>query len=194
MRTAARSGSMSRPCTSTSRRSGSPASPSPTRCAPATGRTAGTTWTPGSASRTDATMTPLPDTATAPAEAGRRVRRFTPAERWIHRTTAALLGVCVVSAACLYVPALAQLVGRRALVVTVHEWTGILTPVPALVGLASRASRADRGRLTRFGPHARRWLRAALRRDHSRAERPAGKFNAGQKVYAAWTAGAARGV
>ena len=135
-------------------------------------------------------MTPLPDTATAPAEAGRRVRRFTPAERWIHRTTAALLGVCVVSAACLYVPALAQLVGRRALVVTVHEWTGILTPVPALVGLASRAFRADLGFLNRFGPHDRVWLRAAPRREKRRAVRPAGRFNAGHKVYAAWIAGA----
>ncbi|MFD7505315.1 cytochrome b/b6 domain-containing protein [Streptomyces sp. NPDC059850] len=133
---------------------------------------------------------PLPETAPGPAAAARRVRRFTPAERWIHRTTAALLGVCIVSAACLYVPELAQLVGRRLLVVTVHEWTGILTPVPALLGLASRAFRSDLGRLNRFGPHDRRWLRAALRRDHSPAERPAGKFNAGQKVYAAWTAGA----
>ncbi|MFI0818431.1 cytochrome b/b6 domain-containing protein [Streptomyces sp. NPDC021098] len=133
----------------------------------------------------------LPKAATAPsAVAARTVRRFSPAERWIHRTTAALLGVCVVSAACLYVPALAELVGRRFLVVTVHEWTGILTPVPALIGLASRAFRADLGRLNRFGPHDRRWLRAALRRDHSPVERPAGKFNAGQKVYAAWTAGA----
>lgn len=136
-------------------------------------------------------MPPPPETAAAPAAAtALRVRRFTTAERWVHRTTAALLGVCVVSAACLYVPALAELVGRRALVVTVHEWTGILTPVPALLGLASRAFRADLGRLNRFGPHDRRWLRAALRRDHSRVERPAGKFNAGQKVYAAWTAGA----
>jgi len=134
---------------------------------------------------------PLPaEAGAAPAATARRVRRFTPAERWIHRTTAALLGACVVSAACLYVPALAELVGRRALVVTVHEWTGILTPVPALLGLVSRAFRADLGRLNRFGPHDRRWLRAALRRDHSRNERPAGKFNAGQKVYAAWTAGA----
>ncbi|MER8224939.1 cytochrome b/b6 domain-containing protein [Streptomyces sp. NPDC094143] len=118
------------------------------------------------------------------------VRRFTPAQRWIHRTTAALTGVCVVTAACLYVPQLAELVGRRALVVTLHVWSGLALPVPVLAGLASRAFRADLGRLNRFGPHDRTWLRAALRRDTRDGSRPAGKFNAGQKIYAAWIAGA----
>ncbi|MFF0594848.1 cytochrome b/b6 domain-containing protein [Streptomyces antibioticus] len=119
-----------------------------------------------------------------------RIPRFTRAERWIHRTTALLMGVCVLTAAALYVPEVAQLVGRRALVVRVHEWAGLALPVPVLAGLASRAFRGDLGRLNRFGPHDRRWLRAALRRDRRRAERPAGKFNAGQKIYAAWIAGA----
>jgi formate dehydrogenase subunit gamma len=105
-------------------------------------------------------------------------------------TTAVLLGTCVVSAACLYLPQLAELVGRRALVATVHEWTGILTPVPTLLGLASRAFRADLSRLNRFGPHDRRWLRSVLRRDASDGARPAGKFNAGQKLYAAYISGA----
>jgi formate dehydrogenase subunit gamma len=122
------------------------------------------------------------------ADAPARVRRFTPAERWIHRTTAALMGVCVVTAACLYLPALAELVGRRALVVTVHQWSGLLLPLPVLAGLASRAFRADVGRLNRWGPHDRVWLRAARRR--TPGPRPAAKFNAGQKVYAAWIAGA----
>ncbi|MEU9333646.1 cytochrome b/b6 domain-containing protein [Streptomyces sp. NPDC048290] len=116
-----------------------------------------------------------------------RVPRFTRAERWIHRTTAALMGVCVLTAACLYVPELAQLVGRRALLVRLHEWSGLALPVPVLTGLASRAFRADLGRLNRFGPHDKVWLRAALRR---RGHRPADKFNAGQKIYASWLAGA----
>ncbi|SMF22548.1 cytochrome b/b6 domain-containing protein [Streptomyces sp. Amel2xC10] len=119
-----------------------------------------------------------------------RIPRFTRAERWIHRTTALLMGVCVVTAAALYVPEFAQLVGRRALLVRLHEWAGLALPAPVLAGLASRAFRGDLGRLNRFGPHDRRWLRAALRRDRRRAERPAGKFNAGQKIYAAWIAGA----
>jgi formate dehydrogenase subunit gamma len=126
----------------------------------------------------------------AASEQPSRVRRFTRAERWVHRTTAALMGVCVATAASLYVPQLAELVGRRALVVILHEWSGLLLPVPALAGLASRALRADLRLLNRFGPHDRRWLRAAVRRDRRPESRPAGKFNAGQKTYAAWTAGA----
>ncbi|MER6560845.1 cytochrome b/b6 domain-containing protein [Streptomyces sp. NPDC001027] len=119
-----------------------------------------------------------------------QVRRFSRAERWVHRTTALLMGVCVVTAACLYIPELAQLVGRRELVVRVHEWAGAALPVPVLAGLASRAFRADLRRLNRFGPYDRRWLRAVLRRDKRRESRPAAKFNAGQKIYAAWIAGA----
>ncbi|MER5443379.1 cytochrome b/b6 domain-containing protein [Streptomyces sp. NPDC002790] len=116
------------------------------------------------------------------------VRRFTRAERWVHRATAVLMGVCVATAACLYVPQLAELVGRRALVVTLHEWSGLLLPVPFLAGLVSRAFRADLGRLNRFGPHDKAWLRAVLHRRPG--HRPAGKFNAGQKLWAAWLAGA----
>ncbi|MGW2911502.1 cytochrome b/b6 domain-containing protein [Streptomyces asoensis] len=118
------------------------------------------------------------------------IPRFTRAARWVHRTTALLMGVCVVSAAFLYIPEFAQLVGRRELVVRVHEWAGLALPVPVLAGLVSRAFRADLGHLNRFGPHDRRWLRAALRRDKRRESRPAAKFNAGQKIYAAWIAGA----
>lgn len=117
-----------------------------------------------------------------------RVRRFTTGQRWVHRTTAWPALLCVASAACLYLPPLAELVGRRRLVVLVHEWSGLLTPLPFLLGLASRAFRADLRRLNRFGPHDRQWLRSALRRE--RGPRPAGKFNAGQKVYAGWLAGA----
>ncbi|WP_028809918.1 cytochrome b/b6 domain-containing protein [Streptomyces sp. 351MFTsu5.1] len=119
-----------------------------------------------------------------------RIRRFGRSQKWVHRTTAALMGVCVATAACLYIPQFAELVGRRELVVRIHECAGLALPVPVLVGLASRAFRADLGFLNRFGPHDRVWLRAALRRDKRRASRPAGKFNAGQKVYAAWIAGA----
>ncbi|MGW4274948.1 cytochrome b/b6 domain-containing protein [Streptomyces seoulensis] len=133
-------------------------------------------------------MTPPAD---APAPPGADVHRFGPAQRRVHRATAVLMGICVVTAACLYVPQLAVLVGRRDLVVRLHEWAGLALPVPVLLGLASRAFRADLRLLDRFGPHDRVWLRAALRRDRRRSSRPAGKFNAGQKIYAAWIAGAA---
>ncbi|MFD5397073.1 cytochrome b/b6 domain-containing protein [Streptomyces sp. NPDC127097] len=132
-------------------------------------------------------MPPRPDHPSAPAPARPRVPRFTRAEHHVHRATAALMAVCILTAGCLYLPFLAELVGRRALMVTVHEWSGILLPVPLLLGLGSRALRADLTRLNRYGPHDRQWLRAALRR---RGGRLAGKFNAGQKLYAAWIAGA----
>ncbi|MGW5325899.1 cytochrome b/b6 domain-containing protein [Streptomyces sp. NPDC004014] len=128
--------------------------------------------------------------ADTPAPPDSRVRRFGPAQRRVHRATAALMGVCVITAACLYVPQLAVLVGRRELVVRIHECAGLALPVPVLLGLASRAFRADLRFLNRFGPHDRVWLWAALSRDKRRSSRPAGKFNAGQKVYAAWIAGA----
>ncbi|MFE3326451.1 cytochrome b/b6 domain-containing protein [Streptomyces sp. NPDC059176] len=141
------------------------------------------TSTPGSAGRTAATTPP-------PSERPSRATRFSRAERWVHRTTAGLVLLCVATAACLYVPVFAELVGRRYVLVTVHEWAGLLLPVPFLLGLASRAFRADLRRLNRFGDHDRQWLRAVLHRRSTPEERPAGKFNAGQKVYAAWIAGA----
>ena len=142
------------------------------------------TSTDGWAGRTAAMMTRLHESRAA---AG--VRRFTRAETWVHRTLNCLMAVCVASAAVLYLPPLAELVGRRRLVVTVHEWSGILLPVPVLAGLVSRAFRADAGRLGRFFPHDWRWLRALVR---TRRRQPslAGKFNAGQKLFAAFVVGA----
>ncbi|MFB7666154.1 cytochrome b/b6 domain-containing protein [Kitasatospora sp. NPDC056138] len=137
------------------------------------------TSTPGS----DA---PTGGTTPRPGERG-PLLRFTGAERWVHWTSSALMLVCLATAGCLYFPPLAELVGRRRLVVTVHEWCGLALPVPLLLGLGSRALRADLSRLNRFAPYDREWLRAVRRRSF---RRPAGKFNAGQKLYAAWTAGA----
>lgn len=150
------------------------------------------TSTAGSAGPTGATTPPPSEPADGgPAPAGERLRRrFSTAERWIHRTTGFLMLVCVVTAGCLYVPQLAELVGRRYLVVTLHEWSGILLPVPVLLGLAARSFRADLRRLNRFFPHDAVWLRAVRRRDARPESRPADKFNAGQKIYAAWIAGA----
>ncbi|KQV04755.1 MULTISPECIES: cytochrome b/b6 domain-containing protein [unclassified Kitasatospora] len=116
-----------------------------------------------------------------------RVPRFGPAQRRVHRATAALMLSCLVTAAFLYYPPLSQLVGRRRLVVLVHEWSGLLLPVPLLLGLVSHALRADLTRLNRFTAIDRDWLRAVRQRSY---RRPAGKFNAGQKLYAAFTAGA----
>jgi formate dehydrogenase subunit gamma len=98
--------------------------------------------------------------------------------------------LCLATAACLYLGPLAELVGRRHLVATVHEWSGICLPVPFLLGLVSPDFRADLRRLNRFAVYDRQWLRAVRRRRTWPEARPAGKFNAGQKIYAGWIAGA----
>lgn len=121
-------------------------------------------------------------------DAPRFVLRFSPAERAVHRATGLLFLVCVLTATALYVPDVAQLVGRRHVVETVHEWSGILLPVPVLLGLWSQAFRADLRRLDRFTDQDRRWL-AGLRSPDPYRGRLAGKFNAGQKLWASWLAG-----
>ncbi|GAA2195959.1 cytochrome b/b6 domain-containing protein [Streptomyces bangladeshensis] len=128
-------------------------------------------------------------TATRPDATG-RVRRFTTAERLVHRATGYLMLLCLTSAACLYIGPLALLVGRRPLMLTVHEWSGISLPLPFLLGLLSTEFRADLRRLNRFAVYDRQWLRAVRRRRTAPGARPAGKFNAGQKLYAGWIAGA----
>ncbi|MDH6589458.1 formate dehydrogenase subunit gamma [Streptomyces sp. SAI-133] len=139
--------------------------------------------------RSTAGSTERTGTATRPEHEG-RIRRFSTAERMVHRATGYLMLLCLVTAACLYLGPLAQLVGRRHLMVTVHEWSGITLPVPFLLGLLSPAFRADLRRLNRFAVYDRQWLRAVRRRRTSPEARPAGKFNAGQKLYAGWIAGA----
>jgi len=128
-------------------------------------------------------------TVTGPDPSG-RIRRFGTAQRLVHRATGWLMLVCLVSAACLYLGPLAQLVGRRPLVATVHKWSGISLPLPFLLGLLSAEFRADLRRLNRFAVYDRQWLRAVRKRRTWPEARPAGKFNAGQKLYAGWIAGA----
>ncbi|MFE4453282.1 cytochrome b/b6 domain-containing protein [Streptomyces sp. NPDC056796] len=127
--------------------------------------------------------------ATRPDRFG-RVRRFGVAGRMVHRFTGCLMLVCLVTAACLYIGPLAQLVGRRHVMAALHEWSGISLPLPLLLGLLSADFRADLGRLNRFAAYDRQWLRGVLRRGTPPEDRPAGKFNAGQKLYAGWIAGA----
>jgi formate dehydrogenase subunit gamma len=113
--------------------------------------------------------------------------RFSPAERWVHRTVGMLIGICLLTAAVLYVGPLSVLVGRRAVIRTIHVYAGIALPVPVLLGLASGPFRADLRRLNRFAPADWRWLRDRQRRS---GRIPVGKFNAGQKLNASFIVGA----
>lgn len=116
-----------------------------------------------------------------------RIRRFSRGERAIHATFGTLMCVCILTAAMLYWGPLSTLVGRRDLVETVHYTSGLLLPLPLLIGaLASRAFRADVRQLNRFLPGDGRWLRSPDRRSGAF---PSGKFNAGQKLNSAFVLG-----
>lgn len=112
--------------------------------------------------------------------------RFALAVRVVHWAFAALMLVCIVTAAILYNGALMLAVGHRHLVETLHVWCGLALPVPIVLGAASAAFRTDVRRLNRFGRDDWRWLRSSSRRDGAI---PVGKFNAGQKVNAWLVAG-----
>jgi formate dehydrogenase subunit gamma len=114
--------------------------------------------------------------------------RFDGWERLAHWLTAALVVTLMLTGAALYAGPVSALVGRRETVRTVHVWSGLLLPLPLLVGVLSRRGkrlRDDLRRLNRWAPGERRWFRSRTR--------PAvvlGKFNPGQKLNAACLAGA----
>jgi len=112
--------------------------------------------------------------------------RFTRAERWVHRSTALLMGTCLVTAFVLYYGPVSLAVGHRHVVEVVHVYAGYALPVPMLLGLGSAAYRADVRVLNRFTREDWRWLRSRNRRDGTFA---VGKFNAGQKLNASVVAG-----
>jgi formate dehydrogenase subunit gamma len=114
------------------------------------------------------------------------VLRFSHGVRAVHWSVAALVVVLIVTAAVLYNGSLSLVVGHRHAVELVHVYAGLALPVPFLLGLLSRAFRADLGRLNRFTPADWRWLRSRSRRDGTVR---VGKFNAGQKLNAALAAG-----
>jgi formate dehydrogenase subunit gamma len=145
---------------------------------------------------------PAPATAGAPIAALRApssqsqppLLRFDRAERIVHWTNATLFAVLMATAAVLYLPPLSAAVGRRQVVVTIHVYAGLLLPFPLLVGIAGRRwgrrLRADLGRLNRWIPEDRVWLRRRGWRPERVTGLEQGKFNAGQKLNSAFTGGA----
>ncbi|MBK9740341.1 MAG: cytochrome b/b6 domain-containing protein [Actinobacteria bacterium] len=121
------------------------------------------------------------------SETAATLPRFSPGERWAHRSIGILTGILLVTAALLYVPMLGGLVGNRQVVRVIHEIAGFALPIPILFALFSRAFRDDAGRLNRFRPSDWEWLRS---RDRRSGRIRVGKFNAGQKLNAAFTLGA----
>jgi formate dehydrogenase subunit gamma len=119
---------------------------------------------------------------TSPSDLEVIAPRFTGGERAIHWVNATVFLVLLATASALYVGPVSALVGRRDLVKWIHVIVGLMLPLPLLVGAwRSGAFRADAGHLNRFNIDDWNWLR---RRPHI-----PGKFNAGQKLNAAFVAG-----
>ena len=115
------------------------------------------------------------------------LRRFDRVERLVHRSVAALMIACILTAVILYNGSIEIRVGHRHIVQLIHVYCGFALPVPILAGFVSRAYREDVRRINRFAPADWQWLRSRTRRDGTIR---VGKFNAGQKLNAALTTGA----
>jgi len=133
---------------------------------------------------------------TSVTERGSMLARFDRVERAVHWTNAILFAVLVVTGAALYFTPLIALVGRRELVERIHLYAGIALPVPLILALSGswgHALRRDIRRFNRWSSADRRWLRVIFqpqpKRSYTRARLRIGKFNAGQKLNAAFVAG-----
>jgi formate dehydrogenase subunit gamma len=118
--------------------------------------------------------------ATAPE---RRLPRFGRTERAVHWVHAAAFLVLLGSGLCLYLPSLAEAVGRRPLLKDIHVYTAVAWIVAlALIVVVGdrRALRRTAREIDRFDADDRAWLRGR--------RRPQGRLNAGQKVNAIVTA------
>ena len=129
-----------------------------------------------------------PDTG----RAARGIERFTRAERWVHRATAVLMLTLIATGMVLYLPSLSVWFGHRQAVALIHLYAGWSLPIPMAAGLFSRAYRADARRLNRHTEEDRRWLHHRAWREGSVQlyDLKVGKFNAGQKLNAAFMCGA----
>jgi formate dehydrogenase subunit gamma len=116
-----------------------------------------------------------------------RLPRFTRGERWVHRSFGLLMGGCLVTAAMLSTPTLSQIIGRRFIVSRIHIACGLMLPLPILLGLLlSPAFRTEVRRFNRFSRSDWQWLKSKDRRS---GRLRIGKFNAGQKLNAAFVLG-----
>jgi formate dehydrogenase subunit gamma len=111
------------------------------------------------------------------------LRRFTRTERALHQIHATAFVVLLASGLCLYLPALAELVGRRGLFKTIHFYTAVawLFALVLVVLFGSRRSLLALAReVDRFDPRDRAWFKTRVE--------TVGRLNAGQKVFTVVTA------
>lgn len=128
-------------------------------------------------------------TRPSPEAEPRRLIRFDRTERVLHAANASLFLILIGTGSALYLGPISTLVGRRELMRTIHVLAGVALPIPLLltvIGPWGRGFRADARRLSRWTPGEGRWI---WTRGRDRRV-PHGKFNPGQKLNAAFTAGA----
>jgi formate dehydrogenase subunit gamma len=117
------------------------------------------------------------------APSTRRLSRFSRTERAVHWVYAAAFVVLLGSGLCLYLPSLAELVGRRPLLKTIHVYTA-LALIAALVIVVlvgdRRSLRATVHEIDVWDRDDRAWFR--------RPKTPSGRLNAGQKLNSIVTA------
>jgi formate dehydrogenase subunit gamma len=113
----------------------------------------------------------------ATASEPRRIRRWSRTERAVHWVHATAFCVLLVSGLCLYLPSLAEAVGRRPLLKTIHIYTALAWAI-ALVLLFvvgdRRSLRRTAHEVEYFDADDRLWLMGR----HA----PQGRLNAGQKL------------
>jgi formate dehydrogenase subunit gamma len=122
------------------------------------------------------------------AQPVRRIVRFDGVQRAAHWANALLFGILMLTALPLYFPSLSDVVGRRALVATIHVWSGLALPVPLVVSLLGpwgARMRRDLRRINVWTSDEVTWLRQLGRN----APRVVDKFNPGQKLNAIFVGG-----
>jgi formate dehydrogenase subunit gamma len=132
---------------------------------------------------------------TTPPEAGglppdTPIQRFDRTERIAHWVNACLFGVVMLTGSILYIGELSVLFGNREIVRTFHVYCGLAIPIVFLVAYLprwGRGLRRDFRRINRWTTDDKRWFRTLGRDKRIRL----GKFNAGQKLNAAFVVGAA---
>jgi formate dehydrogenase subunit gamma len=118
-----------------------------------------------------------------------RILRFDGVQRAAHWANALLFGILMLTALPLYFPSLSDVVGRRALVATIHVWSGVVLPVPIVISLLGpwgARMRRDLRRINVWTNDEVRWLRLLGGRN---APKVVDKFNPGQKLNAIFIGG-----
>ena len=128
--------------------------------------------------------------------AHRPLLRFDRVERPVHWVNASLFLILIATGVALYFTPLIALVGRRRLIEQVHLYVGLSLPLPLLFGIAGnwgRVLRRDMARVNNWTEADLQWLRGlvdtAAGRRNTAVQPRVGKFNAGQKLNAAFVAG-----